>query len=420
MTLLHPFAPQTWPFAWTDLPPGGYLVGGAVRDGLLQRNKNHWDLDIVLPLDVIPVGRHLAKKYHTGFVILDAERCIVRLIFPELTLDLSQMCGQDIFSDLSQRDFTINAMAWDYHNEQLYDPYNGQNDLHAKTLRQVHPDNLRHDPLRLLRGYRLAAQLDFEIEWMTRQTMRNFAPFLIHVAPERVQNELTLLLENPHSSPHVLAAWQDGVLTPWFPDIHPHWLRLLPRWDHVLESHPQLAPLLHQQIRQGRSVLTTLKLRCLLPEDHQIARRTLTQLHYSRAEIHYLEKVITLWPVWQPLLTPVEPPIPVQFDFFQRAGSVLPALVAIALIHDYPWSVVAVWFNRFTNPDDPVAHALPLVTGHDLIHHLHLSPGPQVGELLHQLAQAHAQGEINTPTAALELATQLSSRQPFGSLKQKG
>jgi tRNA nucleotidyltransferase (CCA-adding enzyme) len=85
-------------------------------------------------------------------------------------------------------------------------------------------------------------------------------------------------------------------------------------------------------------------------------------------------------------------------------GSVLPGLLAVALVHGYPWSVVGSWLQRFADPHDPVAHALPLVSGHDLMRTLHLRPSPQVGQLLCQLALAHAQGQISTPDDALALA----------------
>jgi tRNA nucleotidyltransferase (CCA-adding enzyme) len=407
MFTLDPFDPATWPFRITDLPPRGYLVGGAIRDGLLHRRKNRWDLDIVLASDVIPVAQKIAQKYHTGFVILDAERQIARLIFPQITLDLCQMYGENITTDLSQRDFTINALAWDYHTQELHDPHQGQRDLENKMIRMIHPDNLRHDPLRLLRAYRLAAQLEFTIETQTHQIIKNLAPFLAHVAPERVQNELHLLFDTSPSEPHIIQAWSDGILTPWFPETQSHWLQLLPRWESLLLSYPKLASQLDQKIRQDRSVLHQLKLRCLLPENRELAQRILTQLRYSRAEIQYIDKLMTLWPVLEPLLKQTAPTIAAQFDLFQQAGQALPGLLAVALVHDYGWPVVAGWLERFTNPHDPVAHALPLVSGHDLMEQLHLPPGPQVGQLLRGLALAHAQGQISTPTAAMEWAVTL-------------
>ncbi|MCS7292584.1 MAG: hypothetical protein RMI89_06360 [Gloeomargarita sp. SKYBB_i_bin120] len=406
--MLHPFNPQTWPFALTDLPPHGYLVGGAVRDGLLGRTKKSWDLDLICQTDVLRLGRHLSRKYRTGFVVLDADRQIARLVFPQVTVDLSAMQGPDIESDLRQRDFTINAIAWDYTARTFYDPFNGQKDLQAQTIRMVHPDNLRRDPLRVLRAYRLAAQLHFAIEPLTQQTLKDCAPYLARVAPERVQTELNLLLAEPHSSHWLFCAEQDGALKPWFPNIQPAWLTLLPRWDEVVMTYPQISPYLARELRADRSVLQTLKLRCLLNDNPVDVEQTLTRLRYSRAEVEYLVKFVRLWPRFAALLQLSPPAIADQFEMFQQAGDVLPGLVALALVRSYPEAQVWPWLERYSDPNDPVAHALPLVTGHDLMEHLNLPPGPQIGELLRALALAHAQGEIANRQDALALARKLA------------
>ncbi|MEN9207090.1 MAG: hypothetical protein Q6L50_05010 [Gloeomargarita sp. GMQP_bins_120] len=406
--MLNPFDPQTWPLSLDDLPPGGYLVGGAVRDGLLGRAKASWDLDLVCPTDVIRLGKRLARQYRTGFVVLDADRQIARLIFPGVTVDLSALQGDDIHSDLRQRDFTVNAMAWNYTTRELQDPYHGQADLHWKTLRMVHPENLRQDPLRVLRAYRLAAQLHFEIEASTQQTLRDCAPYLAQVAPERVQTEISLLLAEGNGPPWVIRAQEDGVLQPWFPDVQQTWLTLLPRWEDVLSLYPPLTPYLTRELRADRSVIQTLKLRCLLGDDPAAVEQTLTHLRYSRAEIAYLVKLVHLWPRFVVLLEQSSVPIPDQFALFQQAGDVLPGLVALALVQGYPVTQVGPWLEHYADPQDPVAHALPLVTGHDLMQHLGLTPGPHIGELLRALALAHAQGEIRNRQDALALAQKLA------------
>lgn len=71
-------------------------------------------------------------------------------------------------SDLARRDYTVNAIAWDVRAGELSDPFDGRGDLTRRTLRAIAEANLVDDPLRLLRGYRLAAQLDFAIEPGTR------------------------------------------------------------------------------------------------------------------------------------------------------------------------------------------------------------------------------------------------------------
>ncbi|HBW90708.1 MAG TPA: [cytidine(C)-cytidine(C)-adenosine (A)]-adding enzyme, partial [Cyanobacteria bacterium UBA11149] len=86
-------------------------VGGAVRDSLLSRRSDYLDLDFVLPVDAIKIARSLANRYKAGFVVLDKERQIARVVFEAATVDFAQQEGESIETDLYRRDFTINAIA---------------------------------------------------------------------------------------------------------------------------------------------------------------------------------------------------------------------------------------------------------------------------------------------------------------------
>jgi tRNA nucleotidyltransferase (CCA-adding enzyme) len=145
------------------LPDQAYLVGGSVRDALLQRYRNPPDLDFVLPEKAIATAKEFANLYGGGFVILDEEREIARVVFDQGTLDLASQEGASLETDLHRRDFTINAIAYNLKSQQLVDPLGGLADLEQGVLRMVAVKNLEDDPLRLLRAYRQAAQLNFTI-----------------------------------------------------------------------------------------------------------------------------------------------------------------------------------------------------------------------------------------------------------------
>jgi tRNA nucleotidyltransferase (CCA-adding enzyme) len=81
-------SPQTWPFSREWLPPQACLVGGAVRDALLGRRAEYLDLDFVLPAEAVQTARKLAKHYKAGFVVLDAQRQIARVVFDQAPLTL--------------------------------------------------------------------------------------------------------------------------------------------------------------------------------------------------------------------------------------------------------------------------------------------------------------------------------------------
>lgn len=131
------FSPQTWGFSLEDLPPQAYLVGGAVRDGLLGRQSDYLDLDFVVPEGAIEAARQLSQRYQAGFVILDASREIARVVFPDMTVDFALQEGESLEADLRRRDFTVNAIAYDPRSRQLIDPLQGYQDLQQQQLRTI-------------------------------------------------------------------------------------------------------------------------------------------------------------------------------------------------------------------------------------------------------------------------------------------
>jgi tRNA nucleotidyltransferase (CCA-adding enzyme) len=220
------------------------LVGGAVRDALLGRRGEYLDLDFVLPTDAVQTARKLAEHYKAGFVVLDAQRQIARVVFEQATVDLAQQEGDRLETDLHRRDFTINAIAYNPHRHEFIDPLQGIVDCRAGVIRMVSWSNLQDDPLRLLRAYRQAAQLGFTIEPTTQSAIRQLAPLLGQVAAERVQVELGYLLKFPQGTPWLTAAWEDNLLQPWFPDATAQGLEQVAALDHsvtlIEETWPEL------------------------------------------------------------------------------------------------------------------------------------------------------------------------------------
>ncbi|MFB2971534.1 CCA tRNA nucleotidyltransferase [Aerosakkonema sp. BLCC-F183] len=205
-------SPETWPFSLALLPVPIYMVGGAVRDALLGRRREYLDLDFIVPSDAVQTARTIANYYKAGFVVLDAQRQIARVVFKDATADFAQQEGDRLETDLHRRDFTVNAIAFNPHTGELIDPLQGNADLQQGIIRMVSPANLEDDPLRLLRAYRQAAQLGFAIEDETRSTIRQLAPLLGQIAAERVRVELGYLLSSPQGTPWLTVAWSDGIL----------------------------------------------------------------------------------------------------------------------------------------------------------------------------------------------------------------
>jgi tRNA nucleotidyltransferase (CCA-adding enzyme) len=429
-------SPQTWPFGLEWLPTSACLVGGSVRDALLERASDYLDLDFVLPQGAVETARTIAKHYRAGFVLLDAERQIARVVFAQGTADFAQQVGDSLGADLARRDFRANAIAYNPHTGELIDPLDGCQDLQHGLLRMVAPENLAEDPLRLLRAYRQAAQLGFSLDPETRDQIRQLAGELRRIAAERIQSELNYLLSTAKGTAWLKAAWEDGLLQAWLPNVTAEGLRRvgqIDRWvSDLKQDWPHFATELCRNIRSSsktksgletaasgsaRTWITTAKLACLLPIDHGAAEAQLWKLKYSRAEVQAVVTVLRQWPTLAPAGAldqssdwVSERSLAEQYHFFQGVGTVFPALALCGLATGQPMAAMRMLINRFLDPADQVAHPTPLVTGQDLMQTLQLSPSPQIGKLLAALQLARAEEQIHTRPEALDLAQDLLNR----------
>lgn len=206
-----------------------YLVGGAVRDMLLGRISG--DLDLAVPANGIRLARQVADRLGAAYMTLDDERDTGRVIIQQedggrVYLDFAGYRGGEdkgakpvLETDLRGRDFTINAIAYDIQQEALLDPLEGGSDLRARRLRACTDRSMSQDPVRVLRGVRLAAALGFQIEPETRRQMREAAVGLARVSVERQRDELFKILEGPRPETSLRALEMLGVLPQVLPEL---------------------------------------------------------------------------------------------------------------------------------------------------------------------------------------------------------
>lgn len=180
-----------------------YVAGGFLRDALLGREVH--DVDVSIAGDPLELGPALADALGGGYFPLAEERQTVRVLPPEggAHIDLMPLRG-GIEDDLRLRDYTIDAMAAPLPQAaagqvELIDPTGGLGDLHRRRVRLVSDDAFRRDPLRPLRGARLAVELEFEIEPKTTALIRRHASSLPAVSPERQRDELMRILATPRA-----------------------------------------------------------------------------------------------------------------------------------------------------------------------------------------------------------------------------
>ena len=205
---------------FTPLPTEGYLVGGALRDALLERPFT--DLDWLVA-DPEGTAREVARTLSGSVFPLDEPRGHWRVVAGEgVTRDYIRLEGA-LEANLRERDFTVNAMAADPEGR-LIDPLGGRVDLEKRTLRMVSRDNLFADPLRALRGVRLAAGLGFGLEPRTSAAVRDLAEAQASgdvplPAGERVGEELNRLLLSERAAHGVELLAELRLLDVYLPEL---------------------------------------------------------------------------------------------------------------------------------------------------------------------------------------------------------
>jgi len=230
-----------------------YVVGGTVRDALRHRSVH--DIDLAAPGDTLTLARRIADALGGTFYPLDAARGTGRVILQgtaeqRIIIDIAAYRGNSLEDDLRARDFTINALAVPLHAPRhLIDPTGGLQDLKNKRLRACGPTAFVDDPVRILRGARLATELGFRIVPDTLALMRQAVPLLEDVSPERLRDELFRMLSSNHPTAALKALDALGALLYLLPEIpRLHGQPLPPShttdaWAHVMHTAEHLSAL---------------------------------------------------------------------------------------------------------------------------------------------------------------------------------
>lgn len=437
-----------------------YLVGGAIRDALLDIETR--DLDFAMPGNTIPLARKVADHLDGAFYVLDEERDSARVILDQgpdqrLILDFTTFQGHTILEDLKARDFTITAMAVSSQNpQQLIDPLGGISDLQKGILRACSSQAMEDDPLRILRGLRMALAYDFRIVPQTKAQMRRTIPRLGDVSPERRRDEFFLILEGPQPGAGLKMISMLHVFPYLLPDLgafstrrqrRVRYLRRL--WDLLSQEHdPEAAG----SWAMGLSVLRLGRYRkqirshyrgSLVPDRRLPALVVFASLHLteeasgvqekptavlrhharylrlSNEELEYLEDALQGCQAFLALSSGQNSPSSREvyryFQSFSAAGvdAIFLGLADILARHgtaaplqawpralDTARTLLEAWWERREEVISPPA----LLSGHDLMDHFGLDPGPEIGSLLAAIREEQAVGKIATREGALDFA----------------
>jgi len=364
------------------LPKGSYLVGGYIRDIILRRDSEKVDFDIVVPLNAIEIGKKIADKIGSKFIILDEKREVVRIILDNIYIDIANQVSTTIEGDLCSRDFSINSIAFLFDKKCLFDPLNGLKDLEISLLRTHSEKNLLNDPLRILRCFRFVSELNFKIDFNLITFIKKNKGKLYFVAKERINYEIQKIVHGQNAL--------DAVL----------WIKKLNIFDsdNLTEDSfsLDLEKINYAELNQKEKE----KFLPLFFISQMLDVVSLEKLKFSKAEIAKTK----LLRKWHSFLKNNNISQLNEFDRFklhQELEAFLPCFIFYL-----PKNLHFSWLKRWRDKDDKLFHPRNLLNGDVIKKNFKIEDGPILGELLQYLSKEHAFKRLNNFDEAIYKAKQ--------------
>jgi len=371
-----------WNSILSFLPKGSYLVGGYIRDIILGRLTEEIDVDIVVPLNAIEIGKKISDNIKSKFIILDKKREVVRIILNGISIDIANQVSSTIEGDLRARDFSINSIAFLFDNKCLFDPLNGLKDLEISLLRTHSENNLINDPLRILRCFRFVSELNFKIDLKLVEFIQKNKGKLYLVAKERINYEIQKIVHGANALDAVLLIKKLNIFGS----------------DNLSEDSffLDLEKINYEELNQKEKekflpsffiaqILDVLSLEKLKFSKSEIAKtKLLRKWHFflkdkNIAQLNELDR----------------------FKLHQELEMFLPTF-----IFHLPQNIRLDCLNRWRDMDDKLFHPSNLLNGDVIKKNLRIKDGPILGELLQYLSKELAYKRLNNFDEAIYKAKQ--------------
>jgi len=462
-----------------------FVVGGLLRDQLLRRQPTHLNVDLAVPRGALAFCRVLAERLGGAFVVLDEAAGTARVVIgtggQRVELDVSDFRGATIEEDLARRDFTINAMAvpladWlatPSASAVVIDPLQGAQAVRRRRLQPCFPGAFEADPIRILRAFRLSAQLDFALDPSAAPLMAEALPRLAQASGERVRDELLAVLETDRAAGALRALNDLGALDVLLPelsagrdvdqgdfhhlDVLHHQLEAVAQADRFLAGFAEFAAPLRAplaaycagELVERRSRKSLIKLAALLhdigkPSNRQVhddgaiwflgheqagaelAVPVLERLRLANREAEMVHRLILhhLRPGF--LSRELHVTRRAIYRFFKDLGE------------DGPGCLLEWWADRMATRGprsrldqldaqrqfletmlsayffqaEELVTPPRLLDGHQLMQRFHLPAGPLIGELLAAVEEAQAEGHLRSSEEAVALVQEMLTRRP--------
>jgi poly(A) polymerase len=204
-----------------------YAVGGFARDLLLKRK--HKDIDLVVNKDALKYAKKVAMTFKAKLITLDEDTETYRIILKDCgvpNIDIALFNSKTIEEDLQNRDFTVNALAFNlkyfenFKKHIIFPNKNTLADLKSKTFNVISDAAFKVDPLRMLRAFRFIAEFkNFKLSGKTLVQIKKNEKLIWLAAPERIKNEFFRILAAKNSSELIRMMDSYGLLSAVFPEI---------------------------------------------------------------------------------------------------------------------------------------------------------------------------------------------------------
>jgi len=365
-----------------------YLVGGSVRDVLIGQELK--DLDFAIASDAVKLAKDFSKEIGGSFVLLDDVFSIGRIVKNHITIDFSELRGDSIEADLRERDFTINAMASDLSLERIIDPFKGLTDIKNKIIRMVNEENLKADPLRILRAYRFHATLGFDIDEETRKALVRNAHLIKVTAKERIKDEIWKIFSVPDSFKTIELMVEDEIFKAIFKTSE-----LIPLKPDIKAL--KIAEEFLKNSKKESKNLSCFKFVCLF-DFH--SSELIKQIKPSKKEQRFVEDLTQAGAKIKKIETLLD-----KVRFIRDFENILYPALIYGMSKD-PLGTARKWFYDEIEEFYKKVYLknkkkLPLLTGETLIS-LGFEPSPVIGEILDRIETLVLAGKISTKKQAIE------------------
>ena len=373
---------HNWTSILSFLPKGSYLVGGYIRDIILGRKTEKVDVDIVVPLNAIEIGKKIAENIESKFIILDEKREVVRIFLNNIDIDIANQVSSTVEGDLFSRDFSINSIAFLFDKKCLVDPLNGLKDLEISLLRTHSENNLLNDPLRILRCFRFVSEFNFKIDLELINFIERNKGKLYLVAKERIKNEIQKIVNGANAFNAVLMIKKLNIFGSdnLYEDSFFLDLRKISYAELNKEEKEKFLPLFF--ISQILDVAS------------------LEKLKFSKAEIAKT-KLLRKWHFFLKKKNIAQLNELERFKLHQELEIFLPSFIFYL-----PQNLRLDWLNRWRDKEDKLFHPSNLINGDMIKKKLNIEDGPILGELLQYLSKELAYKRLDNFDEAIYKAKQ--------------